>query len=210
MSSTAVPVAGGGDRRAAQGGRMTLDAIPAPAGRPRETLEQCWRRLQDQGSGWTLDLLEVLEPYVLGRPHDSRDIARFRDLPWTAAARLLQRLPREELADKQNGAPSLGSVLVAAVGHPGEVEVHGYLVPPSRADERITAEGIVVYDHPELDEFRLVGPEEPCDGTGCEHEAFWSSVQASFGLDDADHAPQVVLPRTCRRTGRPGWYLWWD
>ncbi|PRY15962.1 hypothetical protein [Kineococcus rhizosphaerae] len=189
---------------------MTPDTLPTRPARPRETLEQVWRRLQDEGSGWTHDLLEVVEPYVLDRPAHPGDIARFRDLPWTAAARLLQLLPRERLADKQNGAPSLGSVLVASVGHPREVEVHGYLVPPSRSDERITAEGIVVYDHPELEEFRIVDSEEPCEVTGCEHVAFWSSVQASFGLADADHAPQLIVPRQCRRTGRAGWYLWWD
>jgi hypothetical protein len=207
---------------------MTLEALPTdvtdaiadllsgPApfpGPPRETLEQSWRRLEDAGSGWTYDLLEVVEPYVLGRPRYPGDIVRFRDLPWTAAAQLLQRLPREHLGDQQNDAPSLGSILVAAVGHPREVEVHGYLVPPSRADERITAEGIVVYDHPELDEFLLVEPgerpDETCDETGCEHAAFWASVQASFGLDDAGSPPQVIRPRECPRTGRAGWYLWW-
>ncbi|WP_432510308.1 hypothetical protein [Kineococcus sp. SYSU DK001] len=186
---------------------MTPAPVPAPA---RETLEQTWRRVADQGSGWTLGLLDVVEPYVLGRLHDARDVVRFRDLPWTAAAQLLQRLTPGQLADKQNAAPSLGSLLVAAVGHPREVELHGYLVPPARSDERITAEGLVVYDHPELDEFRIVDSEDPCEESGCECTAFWASVQASFGLDDAARGPDVVVPRPCPRTGRPGWYLWWD
>jgi hypothetical protein len=191
---------------------MTIPAPTDPSalltGPPRETLAQCWTRLAAGRPSWTLDVLDVVEPHVVGRPADGRDVVRYRDLPWTAAAQLLTRLPPERLADRQNAAPSLGSVLVAAVGHPREVEVHGYLVPPSREDERITAEGIVVYDHPELDEFTLLEPEEDHD-TGCECAAFWVSVQASFGLDDARGAPQVVRRRTCRRTGRAGWYLWW-
>ena len=193
---------------------MTIHPSPRtstglPSALPHETLADCWVRLADGGPSWTLDLLDVLEPHVLGRPADGRDIVRYRDLPWTAAAQLLQRLPAGQLADKQNDAPSLGSVLVAAVGHPREVEVHGYLVPPSREDERITAEGIVVYDHPELDEFRLVDDDSCCTENGCECQAFWVSVQASFGLDDATRSPHVVRRRTCRRTGRDGWYLWW-
>ncbi|MEW1958655.1 hypothetical protein [Kineococcus sp. NPDC059986] len=197
---------------------MTLELTPPPshdrvvpwtATRPRETLEQCWRRLADGGPSWTAGLLDVVEPFVLAAPTHDGDVARFRDLPWTAAATLLARLPSDRLADRQNAAPSLGSLLVAAVGHPREVELHGYLVPPNRSDERITAEGLVVYDHPELDEFRLVDSDEPCEETGCECRAFWSSVQASFGLADAQHGPHVVAPRTCRRTGRTGWYLWW-
>ncbi|MEZ0164926.1 hypothetical protein AB2L27_09130 [Kineococcus sp. LSe6-4] len=182
---------------------------PAPAARSRETLQQCWHRLADGGPSWTLDVLDVLEPYVLGRPDHPGDVVRYRDLSWTAAAALLQRVPPGHLRDKQNSAPSLGAVLVAAVGHPAEVEVHGYLVPPCRPDERIAAEGIVVYDHPELEEFRLVDDDAPCAQTGCECRAFWSSVQASFGLADAGGGPQVIAPRTCRRTGRRGWYLWW-
>lgn len=193
---------------------MTLEALhPSlgrfPAARPRETLEQSWDRLAAGGPGWTYDLLEIVEPYVLGRPEGEGDVARFRDLPWTAAARLLQAVPREGLADRQNGAPSLASLLVAAVGHPREVELHGYLVPPSRPDERITGDGLVIYDHPELEEFLLVESDDPCEDTGCECRAFWTSVQASFGLEDAEQGPDLVVPRTCLRTGRQGWYLWW-
>jgi hypothetical protein len=188
---------------------MTTPAPPAhPATSPRETLADCWTRLAQGRPSWTLDLLDVVEPYVLGRPADGRDVVRYRGLPWTAAAQLLQRVPPARLADRQNAAPSLASVLVAAVGHPHEVEVHGYLVPPSREDERITAEGIVVHGHPELDEFTLLELEGGHDD-GCECAAFWASVQASFGLDDARGGPQVVRRRTCPRTGRPGWYLWW-
>lgn len=190
---------------------MTLQALPPfpsesplPSGSPFPS-----PGAGEEGPGWTGEVLDVVEPYLLRRPAAAGDVTRFRDLPWTAAAQLLQRLPRAQLADKQNGAPSLGAVLTAAVGHPREVEVHGYLVPPSRADERITAEGIVVYDHPELDEFLLVRSEEPCEETGCECQDFWRSVQTSLGLADADHGPDLVVPRTCRRTGREGWYLWW-
>ena len=61
----------------------------------------------------------------------------------------------------------------------------------------------------ELDEFGLVDSDEPCASTGCGCGAFWTSVQASFGLADAGSRPQVIKPHECRRTGRRGWYLWW-
>jgi hypothetical protein len=186
---------------------MTIELAPAP--HHRETLRQCWERLGAGAPSRTERFLDLVEPYVLSRPRSEGDIARFRDLPWTTAAQLLSVLSAEELADQQNSAPTLGSVLVAAVGHPREVEVHGYLVPPNREDERLTAEGIVVYDHPELDEFLLVSSDEPCTETGCECGAFWASVQASFGLADALERPHLIQPRTCLRTGREGWYLWW-
>ncbi|MEZ0492550.1 hypothetical protein AB2L28_09905 [Kineococcus sp. TBRC 1896] len=189
---------------------MSLRAVPAPSPtRDRETLEQCWRRLAAGRPSWTLDLLDVVGPHVPVPPSGEGDVARYRDLPWPDAAALLARLPAERLLDHQNAAPSLGSLLRAAVAHPGEVELHGYLVPPNRADERLSAEGLVVYDHPELDAFRLVESDAPCTGTGCECRAFWASVQASFGLEDAGGGPQVIDPCTCRRTGRRGWWLWW-
>ena len=121
-------------------------------------------------------------------------------------------MPPQRLADRQNAAPSLASVLVAALGHPHEVEVHGYLVPPPREDERISAEGIVVHDHPALGAFTHLGADEGHDeghDDGDERAAFWGRVQDRFGLDDARGGPQVLRRRTCRRTGRTGWHLWW-
>lgn len=190
--------------------------------RPRETLRSAWTRfaelpadlLLDQvpgprERGWTTALLDVVEPFTTGVPPHPGDVVRFRDLPWTAAAQLLSLLPPGELGDRQNDAPSLGSVLRAAVGHPREIEVHGYLVPPSRVDERLTAEGVVVYDHPELEEFGLSELPELTGGQECACREFWACVQASFGLTDATSPPQVVVRRECRRTGRQGWYLWW-
>jgi len=187
---------------------MTIELAPTffP---PRETLRACWDRLGAGAPSRTAEYLDLLEPFVLARPEYEGDIARFRDLPWTAAAQLLSVLTPDELADKQNAAPSLGSLLVASVGHPREIELHGYLVPPCREDERLTAEGLVIYDHPELEEFLLVEGDGPCEETGCECRAFWACVQASFGLEDADHGPHLITPRTCQRTGREGWYLWW-
>ena len=184
---------------------------PAPTTRPpeprRETLAECWTRLAAGRPSWTLDVLDVLEPHVLGRPADARDVVRYRDLPGAAAAQLLRRVPPARLADRQNAAPSLASVLTAAARHPDVVEVHGYLVPPPREDERIAAEGIVVHDHPGLGAGTLL---DAGDGPGPEEGAvLWARVQARFGLDDARGGPQVLRRRACPRTGRAGWYLWW-
>lgn len=186
-----------------------------------ETLHEAWARFADapepqdplsrpvRDRGWTTGLLDVLEPFTSGNPRHPGDVVRFHDLPWTAAARLLALLPAERLADRQNDAPSLGAVLRATVGNPRELEVHGYLVPPSRSDERLTAEGVVVYDHPELDEFHLPPIVDRHEDEVCECGPFWTSVQASFGFDDATSRPQVIKRRECPRSGRPGWYLWW-
>ncbi|MGI4893776.1 MAG: hypothetical protein ACRYF3_01530 [Janthinobacterium lividum] len=190
-------------------------------GPTRETLTHAWERFatlplttESNSSpigerGWTCDLLDVVEPFVLAATAHPGDIVRYRDLDWSAAVNLMALLPRAALADKQNAAPSLGSVLTAAVENPREVEVHGYLVPPSRPDERISTEGIVVYDHPELEEFVLPEIDDVHDESRCGCGPFWSSVQASLGLDDAGSPPQVIRRRQCRRTRRSGWYLWW-
>lgn len=191
--------------------------------RPRETLRSAWDRFAELPAthpfggeapgphrrGWTTALLDVVEPFTTGVPQHPGDVVRFRDLPWTAAAQLLELLPPDASADRQNDAPSLGSVLRAAVAHPGELEVHGYLVPPSRVDERLTAEGVVVHGHPELEGFGLSELPERAPARECACGEFWACVQASFGLTDATSPPQVVSRRECRRTGRRGWYLWW-
>lgn len=161
-------------------------------------------RLRPQG--WLLDagVPEIIAPHVTHVPTDSGDLIRYAGLGAAAAAHLLDCLPAAELEDRQNLAPTLGSMLRAAVAHPGRVEVHGYVVGPAREDERLTAEGVVVYGLPE---FTLTGHREG----RCQCAELFDAVCTDLGIDDAEAPPDEITPWSSRsRPGERGWRLWWD
>lgn len=156
--------------------------------------------------GWTVTsgVSDVVGPYVSHLPLDDGDLARFRGLGASAAQALLERLTPTQLSDRQNDAPTLGSMLRAAVQHPGQVEVHGYLVGPARGDERITAEGVWLYAAPDLEI-------SPRHDPGCQCDELWAIAQRDFGLDDAWRAPHELDRRLSpHRPAEPCWSLWWD
>lgn len=156
--------------------------------------------------GWLLDrgVVDLVEPFLTWRPADDGDLARYAGLDGETARALLDALPAVELDDRQNDAPTLGTLLRAAAEHPDEVELHGYLVGPARVDERLTAEGLYAYVAPELDI-------TPGHHHGCECERLWSIVQRDLGVDDAVRMPDSISARLNPwRPYEPCWSLWWD
>lgn len=156
--------------------------------------------------GWTVTsgVTEVVEPFITYRPTGPDDLAYFHGLVADAAARLLGRLSDVQLADRQNDAPTLGTLLRSAVAHPGVIEVHGYLVGPARTDERITAEGIYVYDRPEL----TVTPDHQ---PGCQCAELWEYIQLDLGVNDARWMPNEIRARVnAWRPDEECWSLWWE
>lgn len=156
--------------------------------------------------GWTVTsgATEILDPFVTYLPTGPDDLAYFHGLGGDAAERLLLSLSDLQLADRQGDAPSLGTVLRAAAAHPGVIELHGYVVGPARTDERITAEGIYVYDRTEL----TVTPDhEP----GCQCGELWEYIQLDLDVDDARWIPNEIRSRVnAWRPDEPCWSLWWE
>ncbi len=147
--------------------------------------------------GWlvTRRVVDVVEPYVTSLPDDDADLARYAGLDAEAAADLLTLLTPGQLDDRQNDAPALGALLRAALAHPDDVEVHGYLVGPARTDERISAEGVDLYGVPFAD---------------TSDEAVWAAALA-LGLDDARRPPDATTRHLNPwRPYEPCWRLWWD
>lgn len=156
--------------------------------------------------GWLLHtgVVDLLEPFLTWLPTDDGDLARFGGLDGTTAAVLLERLPAAELDDRQNDAPTLGTLLTAAARHPENVELHGYLVGPARTDERLTVEGLCAYGAPDVEISEGHGP-----GCGCAE--LWAWVVAELGIDDAGRMPDDIRAVAGRRAGdERAWCLWWD
>ena len=156
--------------------------------------------------GWTVTstATQIVSPFVTYLPTGPQDIAYFHGLDADAASQLLEHLSDLQLADRQHDAPSLGTLLRAATAHPGVIELHGYMVGPSRPDVRITAEGIYVYDRPEL----VVTPDHQ---PGCQCAELWEYIQLDLGVDDARWMPDEMRSRVnAWRPDEPCWSLWWE
>ena len=156
--------------------------------------------------GWLLraGVPDIVQPFLTHSPDDDADLARYAGLDATAAAMLLDRLTPIQLEDRQNDGPTLGTLLRAAVAHPDDVEVHGYLIGPARRDERITAEGVDIYGTLDLD----ITPGHHADRQCRE---LWELVQHELGIDDARCRPDEITPRINPwRPNEPCWSLWWD
>ena len=156
--------------------------------------------------GWLLDtgVVDLVEPFLTWRPADDGDVARWAGLDGETARALLEVLPAVHLDDRQNDAPTLGTLLRAAAEHPDEVELQGYLVGPARVDERLTAEGLFAYVAPDLD---ITAGHH----LGCECERLWTIVRRDLGVDDAVRLPDSIS--ACVNPWRPYepcWSLWWD
>ena len=133
------------------------------------------------------------------------DYMPFHDLGPRAAARLLEVLPEAQLADRQNLAPTLGSLLRACARADGRVRLSGYAIGPRRPDERVTVEALWIADPDLLD---MEVHDEHDEGCCC--RVLWDTVRERYGLD-ARALPDEMRPMRRRWTHGPiGTWLWWD
>lgn len=143
------------------------------------------------------------EDLVLDEPED--DYTPFHDLGPQAAARLLQILPEAQLADRQNLAPTLGSLLRACARADGRVRLSGYAIGPRRPDERVTVEALWIAD-PDLLGMEVHDEHDE----GCRCRVLWDAVRERYGLD-ARALPDEMRPMRRQWTHGPiGTWLWWD
>ncbi|GAA1637067.1 hypothetical protein [Georgenia ruanii] len=172
--------------------------VLAPFTMPRYVPWTAW-----EGAGEPPDepgAAEAPAAVVAGAP--TRDHVSWAGLDGAAAAELLDRLPSAQLLDRQNDAPELAAMLGAAAEHPGLVEVHGYGIGPQRCDERVTAEGLVVYAFADV----VVSPHH---GPGCRCGELWGLVGDVLGLD-GELPDELHRIRPPWAPHREGWWLWWD
>ena len=158
--------------------------------------------------GGAEDLGGDAEGPVLDEPGDDApfdDYTPFHDLGPQAAARLLQILPEAQLADRQNLAPTLGSLLRACARADGRVRLSGYAIGPRRPDERVTVEALWIADPDLLD---MEVHDEHDEGCCC--RVLWDTVRERYGLD-ARALPDEMRPMRRQWThGQVGTGLWWD
>lgn len=136
----------------------------------------------------------------------------YAGLDGEAAQVLLDRLPADELGDRQNDSPTLGAFLRSAAAHPGVVELHGYCVGPDREDERFSVEGVLIYAHPELnvDAVDYWSGEETRHTDACECRELWRIAQEEYGLADALCFPDEISRFAAGwRHDDQCWRLWW-
>lgn len=110
-----------------------------------------------------------------------------------AAAGLLSSLPTGAGPDSHNGAPAIGSMLRAAHRYPGRVEVGGYLVGPDRADERVSADTLLLY----------------ADTDRTADEA-WQSAREKLQFGECAEPTEAQLVENPWRPGEKCWRFWWD
>ncbi len=153
--------------------------------------------------GWTHEcgVEDLLEPFLIPGTARHRDFARFAGLDAAGAAALLGALPETNLRDRQNRGPECGAALRAAVRHPGQVTLHGYLVSAPRWDERVSVDGMVAR-----------GVILPAAGDGS------VSLRQIF-RELCDHlrlGPRTGFPDEFRQLSAEdpgasaGWWMWWD
>ena len=172
--------------------------VLAPFTMPRYVPWTAWEDAGEQPDG--PGGAEPPAAVLAGSP--TRDHVSWAGLDGAAAEDLLGRLPPGQLLDRQNDAPELAAMLGAAAEHPGLVEVHGYAIGPQRWDERVSAEGLVVYAFADV----VVSPHH---APGCRCGELWELVADVLDLDGAlpDELHRIRPPWA---PDREGWWLWWD
>ncbi|WP_235954380.1 hypothetical protein [Actinomyces faecalis] len=138
-----------------------------------------------------------------GRPVD--DYTPFHDMGPSEARRLLEILPADQLEDRQNLGPTLGSLLHACAGASGRVRLSGYGIGPQRTDERVTVEALWVAD-PDLMDLEVY--EDHDDGCCCTQ--VWRQVEERYGLDAQAAPDEIKVVRRLWTSGEPGTWMWWD
>ncbi|SPT52462.1 Uncharacterised protein [Actinomyces bovis] len=133
------------------------------------------------------------------------DYVPFAGLDARGAAALLDALPARALADRQNLAPSLRTLLHACASGKGRVRLSGYAIGPQRRDERVSVEAIWVSD-PALAGFAVSTSHTP----GCDCHALWEEVRVRYQLDAEDMPDEILRLAPAWAKGQEGWWFWWD
>lgn len=111
------------------------------------------------------------------------------------ASELLTLLTPEMLTDRQNYAPSLGSILNCVSANPGKALFDGYVIGPGRFDERISADAI--YLAPEV------------LGMCADNTDVHTARTAFAALNLGQQAQSDELSREQHAAGI-FWRFWWD
>ncbi|CAM2880920.1 hypothetical protein ACSL103130_05955 [Actinomyces slackii] len=133
------------------------------------------------------------------------DYVPFHGMDGEAARQLLELLPQANLADRQNLAPSLRTLLEACAGSEGQLRLSGYGIGPQRHDERLSVEALWAADH-DLQDLDV----HPEHRDGCQCEALWARVSQRYGLDALAMPDEIRRLRPEWAGGAPGWWMWWD
>ena len=149
-------------------------------------------------AGWTrkTGAIEAIKDY-LDTSVTMGNYGRFSKLDSEGAEKLLASLPSITHQDRQNDAPTLGTMLAACAANPGKVSLSGYTIDDSRWDERVSVDTIHIADPEAVEGTRL---------SGQQLRDKWHEYQEQLGLD-AREAPDEIYS-----TGgeEPGWEMWWD
>lgn len=122
-----------------------------------------------------------------------------------AARHLLEVLPPAQLEDRQNLAPTLGSLLRACAAANGSLLLSGYGIGPQREDERMSAEAIWVADRD-----LLAMTVSTTHDASCQCRELWRAVRTRYRLD-AQCVPDEVSQRQRDWDSGPlGTWMWWD
>ncbi|MBD3688856.1 hypothetical protein H8R18_04720 [Nanchangia anserum] len=168
-------------------------------------------------AGWTraIGAASLLLP---GRIEATPSFARFDHLQADHARILLDRMPHAALADRQNEAPSVGHLLKAAIAHPDEIELAGYLIGPTRADERISLDMMAMrspWSHfartgdSEIDSFAKMPDFWLNLPYHCTRSQLWSRVVEYLDLGECGEPDEIEFFTPLTGT-LGGWWMWWD
>lgn len=155
--------------------------------------------------GWTNPILKLLNPrlwfpFTTADNRVIRDYVRFMGLNSDDATQLIDLIPKDALGDRQNNGPTLQTLLEACKASEGLIELSGYIITDKRFDERITVDGLMIFD-PHL-----------CDQSATlSRQDVWEYVIKDLHIADA-FAPPDEIDFTFAQDDetKKGWWLWWD
>ena len=152
-------------------------------------------------AGWTkkTGAAGIISGYLDG-DEDTGNYRRFSTLDSEGASRLLEALPSIAHQDRQNDAPTLGTMLAACAANPGKVSLSGYTIDQTRWDERVSVDTIHVADPSAKEGARL---------SGQQLRDKWHEYQEQLGLD-AREAPDEIYCTGGEDNVPAGWEMWWD
>ena len=136
----------------------------------------------------------VPRSYSDGRVNGDDGIIRFAGAGAAFSRSLYGNIPASAATDRHHQGPSVRLAMSAAARHPGVVEVGGYVVGPSRQDERISVDEVYLFDD---------APTSPLQA--------WTAAQGQYQIGDAStrlptNVTQVQAPW---RPGEKAWKFSW-